>query len=265
MDYEEGQDVVIRRNLGIANGREKSQYYYGGSIRKVPLGSKGVIESVSKTSIYVKLQNGTEWSLHPDELRTNKEHEEAEKKRQKIIDSKLEEILQVAEPKTEEEIITDREAIKENTGNRTEYQKETHTGIVSKILNYFRKSRTEVASNAGNPFKPEFNPREEYAVWLKKEFPELDTYARRGEKYIALIERKEEVLGGAKKAYRHAMDTTTDCVKRNFADKYNALVESSKTNYFTRSTNDFLKYIIYVSYNLNNGREERHYGTAIMD
>jgi len=69
MKFKEGQDVLVVKNLGPRDGRDRNAYYYGGDIDRVPLKSKGIIEYVSEKKINVKFPNGRTWNLHPDEIR----------------------------------------------------------------------------------------------------------------------------------------------------------------------------------------------------
>ena len=274
MNYGKGQEVVIRRNLGEKNGREKSDYYHGGDLRDVPLGSKAVIEEVfNETDIYVRLQNGNTWNVHPDELATTKGVEEAEKKKQEAIDSKLEGILNSQEISIESSVDDTGKYIRHNIDDNV---KENHTGIIGRIRNYFNKPKLSEL-HEGNPFHPEFNAREEYAVWVRQEFPELKEYAENEKKYGSLEKRKEEVMRGAEMAYNHGTETIQSCALSDFTNIYSALKEQKTNNiaYTDFATNSsafstrlekFVSFIEFLSLNLNSissmGRE-KHHGTHI--
>ncbi|MBI2045366.1 hypothetical protein HYT23_04880 [Candidatus Pacearchaeota archaeon] len=75
MKFREGEDVVIVRNLGERSNFGKNSYYYGGTLRIVPLNTKGKIFRIEGNKIRVQL-NGIGWLgegyhgiyVHPDEL-----------------------------------------------------------------------------------------------------------------------------------------------------------------------------------------------------
>ncbi len=284
MNYEKGQDVVIRRNLGIEHGNGKSGYYYGGSVSNVPLGSKGTIEYVSEKKIDVRLSNGNRWNVHPNELRTSKETEEAEKKRQEAKNSQLEEILQLEEPTTQkdakkepmsiEEVVVPKVLIKLNLAEQ--YKK-----IMLRIKNYGNEisKTTDDSIKKSEPFKPEFNPREEYAVWVRQEFPELKDYAKKEKEYDSLEKRKIEVMNGAKMAYEHGTKTLRGCALIDFRTVYctfngqkpDGLYYSDFATYsgvFAARLEKFVSFIEFLSLNLesisSNGYK-KHHGTKKMD
>ena len=65
-------------------------------------------------------------------------------------------------------------------------------------------------------FRPLFNAREEFAVWIREQFPQLKTYALNRESYDDLTERKKEVMKGARSAYEHALLTAHGCARTSF-------------------------------------------------
>jgi len=61
-------------------------------------------------------------------------------------------------------------------------------------------------------FEPKFNVREEFALWVREQFPELRKYARgRGNVYKELEERREEVYEAALGAVNHGVVSTETC------------------------------------------------------
>jgi len=60
-------------------------------------------------------------------------------------------------------------------------------------------------------FKPKFNVREEFAVWVREQFPELGRYSKKRSIYKALEERREEVYQAALGAVNHGANSTQDC------------------------------------------------------
>lgn len=215
--FEVGQEVIIGRNLGFRTNRSSIEYYHGGSIKNVPLGTKATIDRiVDKDQIHLKFKNNRYgiddgWYVHPGELGTNAEQEMAEREEERRIGSFLESSLIGDEPKT-----------------------------------------TEEKQNGKGEFNPKFNVREEFAIWVREQFPELNEYAGRKEKYDALIERKDEVLDGARQAYKHAMETTRACTKNVF-DTWFKKLESNSGN-FGSNLEEFVEYIEVVASNLGVGR-----------
>lgn len=102
MTFEIRQKVVIRKNLGRKNYLAKNDYFYNGNIGDVPLGSEGVIAGIdNEERLRIKLKNGQEWYVHPDELATGEELAQAEAEHGKKIDSLLEATLLASEPATD--------------------------------------------------------------------------------------------------------------------------------------------------------------------
>jgi len=77
-------------------------------------------------------------------------------------------------------------------------------------------------------FKPQFNVREEYVVWVREQFPDLKYYAKKKKVYAALTERKKEIMEGAKLAYEHALQKTDGCARNGFMVTY-ALLAGDKS------------------------------------
>ncbi len=60
-------------------------------------------------------------------------------------------------------------------------------------------------------FNPLFNVREEFALWVREEFPELKEYAKKRRVYRELEERKDEVYEAALGAVNHGVASTEAC------------------------------------------------------
>ena len=186
MKYKVGQEVVIKRNLGAKNGREKKDYYHGGDVRWVPLGTKGVVERIdSDERVKIQILDSNRNPLHnyflyvnPDEIGLTERQEQD----QRELGARLESVLLSEEPSVETQ---------EGVGLRR--------------------------------FEPKFNVREEFAVWVREQFPELIEYAQSGERYVALEERRKEVMKGAKMAYEHAIRTTENCARASFVVSFGRL------------------------------------------
>lgn len=60
-------------------------------------------------------------------------------------------------------------------------------------------------------FKPKFNVREEFALWIREQFPRLQDYAKKKEEYKLLESRREEVYQAALGAVNHGVNSTEVC------------------------------------------------------
>ena len=205
MNFKIGQKVSIKRNLGQRNGRAKETYYHGGNLRGVPLGAKAVVdELIDQKKLHLKFENerygnNSGWYVHPEELTRTEDQIKAEEEQREKFDSLLEDVL------------SDEPSISEKEEPSTE-----------------RKE-----------FKPKFNAREEFAIWVRQEFPNIDD----------ISERKEEVLKGARMAYDHAMRTIDGgCIQISFKDRYNSLNYNNED--LAYNLNNFVKLIEKVSSNL---------------
>ena len=220
MKFKVGQEVVIKRNLGERSGHRKNEYYHGGDLSDVPLGTKAIVDSINdKKGLDLTLKgrnnNGRSWYVHSDELATNKEYKATQKKLDSLLDSVLLENLVVE-----------------------------------------KKSRKKI-----KPFEPKFNVREEFAVWMIEQFPNLKEYEKLGKKYKAIEKRRDEVYKAAKLACKHGIETTNSCVSDMFFDSLNRL-KTTNNLYFNESLCYLISTIECVSANLNT-EEKRHYGTEL--
>lgn len=192
-----GQEVTIKRALGPDNGRGKNSYYYGWTLVELPLGTKAtVVERPRKDIILLefrgsKIRRGIVYVnpriyLHPNELFTAEEKETIDK-----------------------------------------YQNERFSSMLDNVLlsNQLPDNNNELPAGQ-RAFEPKFNAREEFALWVRQEFPELDRHVAGKTKYDTLLARKEEVIGAARKAYEHAMQTTRTCVSHAFDVRFRELKES---------------------------------------
>jgi hypothetical protein len=294
MTYKVGQPVIIRRNLGTEKGRNKDQYYYGGTLRNVPLGAKAVIREVNLENdiIRLKFENtryGDEgrWSVHPDELTTNEEQEEAEKQRQERFASLLEDKLS---DKFEDGLRNWMEY--EGVKPRIDFCETSintainNSGWFNRVLQYFgfcrpgkvetllsqrepdkkqenrTNEKTYETSNRQNPFKYTFNVREEFAVWLRQEFPYLEPHKPDSSSYVSLLKRREEVCEAAKAACEHGVNTTDACVRSKFEGYLENLDSSISDASFTNEISSLVNWIEHVSMDLDN--HGGHYGTRVV-
>jgi len=85
-----------------------------------------------------------------------------------------------------------------------------------------RKSRSK-------KFKPKFNVREEFVLWVNDQFPELSSRVSSEKSYSELSERMKEVKEAAKKAYDHISQTTTQCSNSTSYRYWNKLDSCDET------------------------------------
>lgn len=71
MKFREGEDVVIMRSAYKCSdcGGHHGEYYYDGSLEEVKLQSQGRIVKIdSEYKLLLRLKNGKDWWVHPDEI-----------------------------------------------------------------------------------------------------------------------------------------------------------------------------------------------------
>ena len=69
----------------------------------------------------------------------------------------------------------------------------------------------EKHSRDNKEFKPKFNVREEFALWIREQFPELKTHAKKKRIYQELETRREEIYQAALGAVNHGATSTEAC------------------------------------------------------
>ena len=228
--YEVGQAVMIKQNLGSKSSmRGRGDYYYGGNPSQVPLGTKAVISRIDGTDKFLlrisdSSSSRREWWVHPDELMSAKEYERHEEKKLKERNKEISQVLEAA--LLEEEIIE-------------------------------KKGRKRL-----KPFEPKFNPREEFAVWMQEQFPELKQRVSKNEEYNAVKRRKKEIYAAATLACNHGIETTRACVRRMF-DTGLARLDSTSNLSFNKNLVYLLGVIEQVSANLGD-KKDLHYGTELV-
>jgi hypothetical protein len=194
MEYKPGQQVVIKRNLGTAPGNEaydqKDHYFYGESIRDIPLGSRGVIEKRCYNHYKIRV-GSTTLCLRTEEYSYDEEFEKEEQARKNSL---LEGILTQEEP-----------CLQGSNGEQ-------------------------------HGFNPAFNAKDEFAIWVRQEFPELHTYPK-GQKYETLTQRTEEVKQAANKAYDGVVTASKAngknlyCQRKYLGEFYNNFRYSAPNNF----------------------------------
>jgi len=59
MNFEVGQEVVVKKALRLDKTISGMRYYHGGDLTDISLGTKGVVDRICYAdSIYVKFENG---------------------------------------------------------------------------------------------------------------------------------------------------------------------------------------------------------------
>jgi len=132
-----------------------------------------------------------------------------------------------------------------------EFQEQQEQKINSLLENVLSEEVPEEKRNTREKrkFKPKFNVREEFVVWMRQEFPELNDYEYRNEPYKELIQRKEEVLDGARQACEHGVRTTGGCTRGYFKDQKKTLSQWSEST-FTSNIRGLISNIEIISSNL---------------
>ena len=230
MSFDIGEKVKV-----VAAKGDRGFYSYGHRISNVPLGSKGrVIAHDSCDPVFsqrVHIKNNY-YLFSNEELDYYKDSSEVE-------EGNLEELLACESLQQDAEV---------------SFYKRTK----SKIKEFFRGKRKSFDSKS---FDPKFNAREEFAVWIREQFPELQTYAEEGRDYEELNARKEEVYQAAKLACKHGIRTAGSCVGSAF--KYHLkLLNGIDSSPFAIRIRRLVVHIEYFSANMNNSGS-RHYGTQL--
>jgi len=247
MSFKVGQEVIVKKAL---NG---AVYYLGGSLKDVPLGSKGKVQDMlADGTMGIRLDNprlGIQgyWKVHLDELTLIPREEKADS----VLETQL--LAEVPkEPKDNQE----REDNKDD-GN-TIYR--TRNTFIEEFRKLFFVGKSKVPKIPA--FTPRFNPREEFAVWIRDQFPELEQYASKGTYYLKLVDHQYEVSRAAIEACEHGAATTRSCIKSRF-NEYLKCFKRGKGN-FTNNVNGLTELIENVSANLKQKSGSWHYGTTLV-
>lgn len=261
MEYKIGQQVRIVKPLGERNGNGKGNYYHGGDIQQMPLGTKakiGRIKGINEILLECD-DRKKEWYVHPDEIKLDGEAARLEQEQQAkfaaCLESKLlealpeeqtEEETQEESPQEEPQIVEKpileepRQGVYKDTlgwFGRAKYffgiydrkaKKQYETALSESKRQYDESKRlydllTRIEKKPRKKtdprkFNPSFNVREEFAVWIRQQFPDLREYAESNIRYKELEQREKEVLDAAIQACNHGKKTTNTCVQGYFAN-----------------------------------------------
>lgn len=263
MNFKVGQEVIVKRNLGRARGHlSNSEYYHGGDLNDVPLGAKAIIYAINgPDSLTLKFENGEYgnsgiWAVHPGELIGNEKLDQARKEYQEKLDALLSGDAPVIEAdiifdaRLDDILLDDAPIVEKNNGNSK--------GLMGRIKRFFDYKHNHI--QIGRPFDPKFNVREEFAVWMREEFPDLDLYTGQRGAYKELETRREEVYKAAVLACEHGIETTGACVQATFSIILDHLKDTDY--HFNIKIYELVDFIEKVSANLDT-KEERHYGTRL--
>lgn len=83
----------------------------------------------------------------------------------------------------------------------------------------------ERAESGKKEFKPKFNVREEFVLWVREQFPELKQRAKRKKVYEELETRKDEVYQAALGAVNHGVTSTEACATAKLRYGWSAFEE----------------------------------------
>jgi len=294
---EQGQRVTLMRALGREGGYGKEQYYHGHETYDFPVGTQGRICDecdITPERICVTVRGHRQMYVHPKELYTAKEllvrrRLEHDKRR-----AAMEKLLGVEDP--EDRLAKEREAALERRKAAAQpviadlLVAEEPVDVIDEMWQGMLDEEAPAEEEKDeHAFNPSFNVREEFAVWVRKEFPKIDEYQlnhedmyeeelygryiyppeqrrrmrnRKGKVYEELDARMKEVHEAAKLACAHGTKTTQECVAAQF-QKLGNLV---KTNYrnpekYAGTISSLVNWIETVSGNLG---KQKHYGTRVV-
>ncbi len=91
------------------------------------------------------------------------------------------------------------------------------------------ESPIEEMHSTSKEFKPVFNVREEFALWIREQFPDLKTYAKKRRVYQDLESRKEEIYQAALGAVNHGVLSTEACATAGLRYGWNKFEEGFGT------------------------------------
>jgi len=111
----------------------------------------------------------------------------------------------------------------------------------------------EKRKRKSNRFKPTFNVREEFCLWVREGFPDLKRHAKNKTRYATLSKRKDEVLIASRKVYRHVVRNTYGCssgtVRRGW-DLMSEHFEKGVQKHYSYGLNTFVERIESISMSL---------------
>ncbi|MDP3881332.1 MAG: hypothetical protein Q8Q31_00445 [Nanoarchaeota archaeon] len=269
MAFRLGEEVIIRKaSAGQGN------YYHGGTVKQVPLGSRGrIVEMDAPESIRLFLEANPKAEVNP---------------RKRNFWDKVIEYLGIKEKFLEKSSYWLVHPAEISPRSDPSPKPQISTSNLQLLLS---NNTIEAVNDADkSAFQPGFNVREEFAVWVRKQFPQLEDYVKRKEKYKELEERRDEVMSGARKAYDHAMQTAGGCARTGFQVSFARLIGDKNTltglegsaldapdrsvKYFTMKEEDtegseselfpsnLNKFVITIERSsLSLGSKDKHYGT----
>jgi len=89
---------------------------------------------------------------------------------------------------------------------------------------------TSPKSSTSEKFKPNFNVREDFVLWINNQFPELNNHSESDTSYPELLERKEEVYKAAGRAFNHIEKSTQHCTLESSERYWKRIKKSYREN-----------------------------------
>lgn len=288
--FEPGQRVIISKKLGKSVGGDSYYYHQYASSNYVPVGTIATISHVEgeyKVHLIFDGQNYGQglpegWLAHPDELLITEDEKDKRIEigdRVKVIEARgIKEgqyrygysVSTIPIGTTGIILGTFRDDIRVRVDHSHSYMfsrkeltfnKELQTNDLSdegldSLLN--AEEPVKDASSTQEIFEPKFNIREEFAIWIREQFPKLREYAIKKEICPQVNERKEEILDGVEKAYEHISTSyTRSCARSSFEALYKNL-RGNKNSDITLNLENFVGFIESTSPNMH--AAYRHHG-----
>ena len=121
----------------------------------------------------------------------------------------------------------------------------------------------ENSTNHNMEFKPIFNVREEFVLWIREQFPKLKTYAKKKQIYEPLETRKDEVYQAALGAVNHGALSTEACasakLRSGWDDFEDGFGKKGDPNKRAKSLESFVRSLEELSISLGG---DKHYTDA---
>lgn len=299
MIFEPGQRVIIEKNLGT---QDSCYYHgeYISNIPLGTKATVDHIESENKVCLIrdgVDIRGSGGLNLqcwvHPDEISISQDEKDRRLElgdRVKIVSARNENEYYAGYPVSkiplgttgvvskayDQRLITVRVKIANlPTGSRIDYSflrseiaydenTNVHDLNPSRLTNLL-ETEEPISENKGieqKIFQPKFNVREEFAIWVRGQFPQLKEHSRTETDYPALIDRENEIMQEAQKAYAHINSTETHgCTLTTFEQFFNKLTRGNGN--FIINLEKFVGLIESTSANLS--AAYKHHGTQLSN
>lgn len=125
----------------------------------------------------------------------------------------------------------------------------------------------EDKQSTSREFKPTFNVREEFVLWVQKQFPQLKKHSKKNVQYDALEARRDEVYQAALGAVNHGVTSTEACatakLRTGWEEFDRGFGKSGKPEDRAKSLEAFVKALSDLSISLGGDKHYTEAGTRL--